>query len=544
MPIQSESAFARRIGDGYNYCLQGGGVISSPNIMSAAEAAALIKSGSTVCTAGFLSYCMPETLYRAVERRFLKNGTPKDLTLVCCAGQSLKNGCGVDHFAHVGLVRRVISGHWNLQPALAALAASGQIEAYNLPQGIMARLLREIAAHGPGILSQTGLRTFVDPRVEGGRVNSLTTEDLVGCVVLDGREWLLYKAFPIDIALIRGSYCDEAGNISFEREALSVDACAAAQAAHNSGGKVIVQVEKIVPNGRLDPWKVKIPGCIVDAIVLAESAQEQAQCYGYEYNGALTGDGFEALRETKRSPLDIRKIIGRRAAMELHRAAVVNLGIGMPEQVASVASEEGIFEKITLTVESGAIGGLPCGGDRFGGSVNVTAILDQASQFDFYDGGGVDLAFLGMAQADSLGNVNVSRFGGRIAGCGGFIDITQNAAKVIFCGSFTAGGIDVKVEDGRLKIASEGRRRKFLQRVEQITYCAAQAEANGHETMYVTERAVFRLHEGKLVLCEVAPGIDLETQVLQLMDFRPEISDSLRLMDGRIFSDAPMGLKL
>ncbi len=512
--------------------------------MSSADAAALINDGSTVCLAGFLSFGLPETLYRAVERRFLETGRPRDLTLFFGASQSLRNGCGVDHFAHVGLVRRAIGGHWNLQPALAAMAHSGQIEAYNIPQGVIARLLREIAAHGPGLITRTGLRSFVDPRVQGGRMNVNTHEELVRLVELDGQEWLQYRPVPIDVALLKGSFADEAGNISVEKEAMSADLCAAAQAAHNSGGLVIVQVEKILPRGSLDPWKVKIPGCIVDAIVLPDLPEEQAQSFGSAYDGTLTGDGRAALSRRETAALSVRKIIGRRAAMELRRGAVVNLGIGMPEQVAVVAAEEGRLNDVTLTVESGAVGGKPCSGDLFGASVNVDAILDQAAQFDFYQGGGIDIAFLGMAQADSEGNVNVSCFEGRYAGCGGFIDITQNSGKVVFCGSFTARGLAARAGEGSLSILSEGHSRKFLRRVEQVTFSAALAAQSGHEILYVTERAVFRMLGGKLTLTEIAPGIDLERDILARMDFCPEIAKELKTMDPRIFTDRPMSLSL
>ena len=359
-----------------------------------------------------------------------------------------------------------------------------------------------------------------------------------------GEERLLYKGFHIDVGMIRGTYADENGNVTLERECCTTEATSIAQAVKNGGGKVVVQVEKVVRAGTLDPKLVKIPGIYVDAIVICENKADHAQCQGCEYDGSMTGDFCLPLGSLEYPPMSAKKIIGRRAAMELQPNTVVNLGIGIPEYISMVANEEGIGDYMTLTVEAGPVGGVPQGGPRFGGSVNVEAILDQPYQFDFYDGGGVDLAFLGLAQADKDGNINVSKFGPRIAGCGGFINITQNAKKVFFCGTFTAGGIKTHVENGKLIIDQEGRDRKFIDAVEQITFSGAYANKIGQPVVYITERAVFELRKDGVYLIEAAPGIDIQTQIIDLMGFVPKMdANGPKLMDARIFLDGLMGLK-
>jgi propionate CoA-transferase len=423
------------------------------------------------------------------------------------------------------------------------MAIENKIEAYNLPQGVLSQLFRDIAGHKIGAITHVGLNTFADPRIEGGKLNSITKEDIVEVVTISGQEKLLYKPIPVDIAFIRGSYADENGNVTVEREVASLEATSIAQAAKNSGGKVVVQVEKVVSAGTLDPKLVKVPGIYVDAIVVTQDKADHAQCVGCEYDGAMTGDVRAPLSSLKFPPLDAKKIIGRRAVMELTANTVVKLGIGIPEYISMVANEEGIGDYMTLTVEAGPVGGVPQGGPKFGGSVNPDAILDQAYQFDFYDGGGVDLAFLGLAQADKSGNINVSKFGPRIAGCGGFVNITQNAKKVFFCGTFTADGLKTKVADGKLLITQEGKERKFIDKVEQITFSGEYAVKTRQPVLYITERAVFELRADGVYLIEVAPGIDVKTQVTDLMGFVPKMEGTPKLMDARIFVDALMGLK-
>lgn len=510
-------------------------------IMTAAEAANLIEDGMTVSTNGFVACDLPEELTSALEQRFLETGFPKNLTYFYAAGQGNRDGSGADHFAHEGMTSTVIAGHYNMAPKLGELIMQNKIKAYNLPQGTLSQLYRDIAGKKLGTLTHVGLYTFADPRVEGGKLNDVTTEDIVEVVNICGEERLLYKAIPVDVALIRGTYADEQGNITMEHECCTAEATAIAQAAKNCGGKVIVQVEKVVQD--TDPKLVKIPGIYVDAVVVTQNKEHHTQCVGCDYDGSMTGDFRIPLGSLDYPSLSPKKIIGRRAAMELRENTIVNLGIGIPEYISMVASEEGINDRFTLTVEAGPVGGVPQGGPQFGGSVNAQAILDQPAQFDFYDGGGIDDAFLGLAQADKDGNINVSKFGPRIAGCGGFVNITQNAKRVYYCGTFTAGGLKCSTKDGKLIIDQEGKSDKFIDAVEQITFSGKYANKVGQPVMYITERAVFELREDGIYLIEVAPGIDIQTQIIDHMGFTPKMDGEPKLMDERIFKDELMGLK-
>ena len=510
-------------------------------IVSISEAMQVIRSGDTVALDGFVGGCIPEELISGLEKRFLETGSPRDLTLVYASGIGDGKDKGVNRLAHEGLLKRVVAGHWGLTPKLQKMAVDGKMEAYNLPQGVLTHLFRDIAANNPRTVSRVGLGTFVDPRNGGGKINAATTEDLVELVHFDGKECLAYKTFPIHVAFLRGTTADMDGNITMEKEIVTLEVLSIAMAARNSGGFVMVQVERIADRGALNARHVKIPGILVDCVVVAQPENHQ-QTYNTIYNPAFSCEFRVPTASVAALPMDDRKIIARRAAFELHPNMVVNLGIGMPEGVASVANEEGIFEYLTLTAEAGSIGGIPAGGLNFGAATNMDCLVDMPYQFDFYDGGGLDLACLGMAQMDRHGNVNVSRFGPKLAGCGGFIDITQNSKKIVFAGTFTAGDTQVAAGDGKLRIVKEGGVKKFVADVEQITFSGKTAQMNNLRVFYVTERCVFTLTPEGVELIEVAPGVDLEKDILAYMDFRPIIKNP-RLMDERIFKLPPMGLK-
>jgi len=492
-------------------------------IVSADEAVAAVPTGATVAVGGFVGAGHPEKLTAALERRFLKEGAPRDLTLLYCAGQGDRGERGLNHFAHPGLLRRVVGGHWNLAPKLGALALANEIEAYNFPQGVLCVLLREIAAKRPGVFTQVGLNTFIDPLHGGGRLNVRTTEDLVERVELDGRTWLRYKPLPIHVGLIRATSADPRGNLTMEREGIIGEVLPIAQAAKNHGGIVIAQVERIVD--RIDdPKAVRVPGLLVDFLVVS-GGEEHDQTFGERFNPTYVSTGEDA-SAVPALGFSERQIIGARALREVRPGDVVNLGIGLPETVASVAAQTGRLGDFTLTVESGPIGGVPASGLSFGCSHFPEAIVDQPSQFDFYDGGGLDLAVLGAVEIDAEGSVNVTRFAGRFAGVGGFMNIAQNARRLVFCCSFRAGGLEVARAGGELRIAKEGKHPKFVGELQDVCFHGPSAVARGQAVLYVTERAVFELTASGLLLVEIAPGIDLRREVLDQMEFAPRVADA------------------
>lgn len=511
-------------------------------IVSASEAANLINNNDVVAWGGFIGIGFAEELAIALEKRFLSTGEPRNLTLLYSSGLGDSKERGTNHLAYPDLLKRVICGHWGLTPKLANLAVTNEIEAYNLPQGVISCMFRDIAAKRPRLITKVGLGTFVDPRLQGGKINARTTEDIVDLIEFDGNEYLAYHTFPIDIAIIRATTADLDGNLTMEKEALTLDILAIAMAAKNSGGLVIAQVERIADRGALPMREVKIPGILIDCVVVANPENHQ-QTWNTAYSPAYAGQYRIPLTTIPHLPLDERKILARRAAFELVPNSIVNLGLGLPEGIASIAAEEGILELLTLTAEPGVIGGIPAGGLDFGAATNVNAIIDQPYQFDFYDGGGLDVTFLGLAQADSQGNLNVSKFGPRIAGAGGFINISQNAKKVIFMGTFTAGGLQTSIENGQLIINQEGRTIKFVDKVEQITFSGEVARQERKVAKYITERCVFELTAAGLVLTEIAPGIDIEKDILPYMGFQPLIADKVVLMDERIFRDNIMEIR-
>lgn len=502
----------------------------------------LIKDGVTVYSTGMMLAGLAEEAFLEIEKSFLATGHPRDLSWYFPVGQGNFKDKGMARLAHEGLIKRFVAAHYGVGgPRLSEMVRDNKAEAYNWPQGVLSAMPRQVAGRRGGIFTKVGLGTFVDPRIEGGKMNACAHEDLVEVRELDGEEYLYFKPPKVDVGLIRGTVADERGNITLDREGVLLEALTIAQAARASGGIVIAQVEQIAQAGTLHPKSIKVPGVLVDFVYVAQ-AENHLQSEAAHFNPALTGDLKMPVSAIKPMPLDERKVIARRAAIHLAPGNVLNLGIGMPEGVAAVAAEEGVADLLTLTLETGLIGGIPASGAEFGHSVNPEVILEHTAQFDFYDGGGIDIAFLGLAQADRLGNVNVSKFAGRAVGCGGFINITQNAKKVAFLGTLTAGGLEVAVEEGRLRIVREGRSKKLIHAVEQISFSGAYAARTGQPVLYITERAVFRLVDGGLELIEIAPGIDLEKDVLAQMEFRP-LMRNVKTMDPAFFAQTWGGLK-
>lgn len=515
----------------------------SVKVITSAQAAAMIEDGKTLCSQGMGGNDVAEELMLELEKRFLETGSPRHLSWIHSSGQGDKGDRGLNHMAHEGLLDWIIGGHFGPATKIQDLIVQNKIQAYNLPQGVISHMFRDIAANRPTI-TRIGLETFVDPRIEGGKLNESTKEDIVELMELDGQEYLRYRHVKKpDYAFLRGTYADERGNISLEEEPCYLESLQAAQAVKNNGGVVFVQVKKVVPYGSLDMRKVRIPGTLVDYVVPVSDLHNHMMTFDEQFNPAYCGNCREVVaHETGHMTLDAKKIISRRAAMELIPNSVINLGIGVPEGVGKVAEEEGLRGELTLSIESGPVGGVPVSGIGFGSSLNPDCILFQSTQFDSYDGGGLDLAYLGLAEADRFGNINVSKFGPKVAGAGGFINITQATRNVIFCGTMTAGGLKIAVENGELRIVQEGKVRKLVRDVQQITFSGNYANRTGQKVLYITERAVFQLTKEGMTLMEIAPGVDLQRDVLDQMEFEPRIAKDLKRMDARIFKEELMGL--
>jgi propionate CoA-transferase len=508
--------------------------------ITADEAASLIDDGDAILISGSGGgHAVPETLLAAVERRFLAEGKPRGLTSVSVVGVGDRAELGATHLAHEGLLRRAITSALVDSPGLVRLAAANKIEAYTLPQGALSQLMRDMAAGRPGLLTKAGLNTFVDPRQQGARQSPRTPPDFVEVVQLAGEEWLLFKPVPVSVAFLRGTTADEDGNVTMEEEAVLGEMLAMAQATRRAGGIVIVQVKRMARRGTLPGKHVKIPGILVDFVVVDP---EQSQTYATYYDPSYSGELRIPNDDIKPLPFGPRKVMVRRAAMELFPGAVCNLGAGVSTGLSTIAAEEGLLDAAILTNEQGIIGGAPIMGRDSGGGQNFAAMIEQPAQFDFYDGGGLDLAFLSFAEVDAQGNVNVSRFGDKIIGIGGFINISQNAKCVVFSGTLTAGELDIAWENGTTVIRKEGRHQKFVPKLEQICYNASMGRARGQVALFVTERAVFRVGSQGLELIEIAPGVDPERDVISRMGFRPTVSSRLKPMDGRIFAPGLMGL--
>lgn len=510
-------------------------------VISRREAADLIKDNDLLATCTFGLGGLPEDLLVGVKERYEEEQHPKDITFMwSCGIGNNKPGRGADHLLADGLVKRIIAGHVGSSPGMVDKVVNNEVEAYLLPQGVFTQLYRAIAGNKP-FLTKVGLQTYVDPRLEGAKATEKTTEELIELAEFGGEEWLKYPDFDIDVAFIRGSFADEKGNMNVEDETCILEQLELAMATKKKGGTVIAQVKQIVENNSLDPKSIVVPGGLIDYIVVADP-EYHYQTMGTYYSPELAGKINVPVDSVKPAPLSSRKVIGRRAAMELQPDSVINLGIGTPDMVASVAQEEGVADEYVTTLEMGIWGGSAAGGLDFGASRNADASIAMANQFDFYDGNGLDLSVLGIGQIDQYGNNNVTKFGPKVPGPGGFINISQNTKNLVFVGTLTVGGKS-HIEDGKLVIDEQGRGPKFLKEVEQVSFSGKYAQENDQNILYVTERAVFDLHEGKVRLIEIAPGIDLQKDVLDQMEFEPEIAEDLKEMNPDIFKEEWGGLK-
>ncbi len=516
--------------------------------LTSTEAVNLIKTNDTIGTVGFIMTGVAEELLLRLGERFEKENNPKNLTVMWASGVGDGKERGINHLCKEGLLKRTIAGHYGMLPKIAPLIVDNKVEAYNFPQGVLTALFGEMAANRPGLVTKVALNTFVDPDYNGGKLNSCTNEDLVKKINIDNEDFLFFKSQKLDVALLRGTESDEDGNIGISKEALKLENLAVASAVKANGGIVIVQVEKIVKNGEIQPKDVYIPSLFVDVVVVVDDEKNHMQTGATQYNQQFITAAKKVNtqeRELIMKPLDMKYIIGRRCAMEVSRDDyVINYGIGMPEKVAEILAIEGYKNDFSASVEPGVIGGNALGGLDFGSAINPSAFVTHAQQFDFYDGGGIDTTFLGMAQVDAKGNLNVSKFGAKIPGCGGFINISQNSKKIIFCGTFTAGGLDVEINNGKIKIIQEGKVKKFINDLDHVTYNGIYESSKGKSALIITERAVFKATSEGLTLIEVAPGIDLEKDILAQMEFKPIVSSNLKLMDSSIFIEGKMNLKI
>lgn len=517
-----------------------------PIFMTGEEAAAMIESGKTIATIGMTLVSASETILKALEKRFLETGAPNNLTLLHSCGQSDRDR-GIQHFAHEGMLGRIVGGHWGLQPKIMDLIARNKLLAYNFPQGQFAQLYRSMAGGEPGKITKVGLGTFIDPRLDGGKMNEITKDapDLIDVVTIDGEEYLRYKPIPIDYCIIRGTRIDENGNLSTEEEAMNLEVFSAVMACKKFGGKVIAQAKYKVAANTIHCKQVTVPGVFIDAAVICPDPEvDHRQTHSFAFNPAYCGNIRTPEDSSDALPLTVRKVIGRRALMELSRDDILNVGTGIPNDVVGpIIAEEGIADQVTITVESGIYGGVPMGGVDFGIAKNNFALIRHDDQFDFYNGQGVDITFMGAGQADAEGNVNATRLGPNPTGAGGFIDITANAKHIVFCSTFTGKGLECSFEGGRVTIVREGTLIKMVNRLQQISYNGKIARAKGQKMHYITERAVFELTPDGLMLTEIANGIDLQTQILDLMEYKPLISKDLRLIDPCIYCEGPFGLK-
>ncbi len=509
-------------------------------ILSSDEAARLIEDKSHVVFSGFGSYGAPDDILDAIARRFSNEGHPAGIHAYCgvCTGDNTDSKVGINRLSESGLIGTIVAAHFKYARSLWRNISDNKIAAFTIPLGVMVQLFCAKAARQPGILTKMGIHTYIDPREAGPAANGLAEKagnDYVEVMDVHGTDYLYYHLPDPDVAIVRGTYADEKGNISIENEGIADAQLAIATAARNAGGIVIVQVEKIVQKGVLPARNVYVPHTLVDYVVTARSSEFHMQSYASAYRSEVSGQYKMPITDIERLPLDTRKVIARRALLELKKNSMVNLGIGIPSGMGCVASEEGIADEMTLSVESGPIGGVPLSGLAFGAAVNPDMIARMEDVLRYYDGGGIDMAVLGIAEVDKEGNVNVSKLNGRPIGPGGFIDITQRTKTVCFVGNFTNGEKDIQIRDGKLEIIKDGKTNKFVDKVEQITFSGKNAIQTGQKVLYITERAVFELSTAGVVLIEVAPGVDVQKDIMNRMGFTPKISDEIKVMRNSLF---------
>lgn len=519
-------------------------------VISRQQAVSMIKDNMTLGVLGFVTLSVPEDLLVSLEERYLNEGHPKNLNLFYTSAIGDGKDHGANRLAHEGLIRRIVGAHVGLAPKLGPLIKENKLEMFAVPQGVLVHLCRAMAGHKCGVITHVGLKTYCDPDEEACCFNDAAKKaaaegrGIVKAIEIDGRRLLHYKVDAPDVCFIKASYGDSRGNLSMEKEGLFLEQLEMAIATKNNGGIVIAQVDTLVEDNSLDPKMVKVHGHFVDYVVIGRPEYSRQHYFDDRlYHPEWSGEARVPIDAIPPMPLNIRKIIARRGAMELRRDCLVNLGFGMPDGVAAVAGEEGVANEITLSIESGTLGGVPAPGNGCGASANVETIIKHTEIFDGYDGGSIDIAYLGAAEIDQFGNVNVSKFAGRMTGPGGFINITQNAKKICFMGTFSSlANTDIRIEDGKVNIVKDSDVIKFVSKVEQITFSGDYAREIGQEVLYITARAVFRLTEKGLMLVEIAPNIDIEKDIYPLMGFRPIISPDLKLMDERIFRPEKMNL--
>ncbi len=510
------------------------------SVLDVRAAVGLVPDGATVVIGGSgAGHAVPQRFIDELAAVYGAEGRPRDLTTVRVVGIGDFADRGFSQLGLPGLMRRTIGSNIGNEPRLGALVEANEIESYSFPQGVLSQLMREIAAGRPGLVTRVGLGTYVDPRQTGGRQNARTTEELVEVVRLRGEEFLLFHSFPIDVAVIRGTTADEDGNVTMEREAVQGEMLAMAMAARNSGGIVIAQVKRLARRGGLPLRDVKIPGALVDHVYVDA---DQWQTYVTQDSPYYAGELRRPPTPEAPLPLDVRKIIARRSLLEFRRGAICNLGFGISQLIGRVAWEEGISEQLVLTVEQGIFGGVPVAGNEGGAGFNYQAMIDQPYMFDFYDGGGLDIASLSFAEIDAAGNVNVHAFEGRVRGPGGFPNISARTPRINFVGTLTAQGLQLAIDDAGVRVVREGSLSKFVPEVREISFNGKLALERGQQVRFITDRAVFELAEDGPVLVEVAPGIDVERDVLGRMGFRPRVAEALRTTDRRVYAHGPMGL--